>query len=244
MTTSLLLLLACGGAPEEPAPAPGPSPAQRRIEVPKPRTPTPPAEAPPGAQRPPSDRRPNEARGPDCPAGTVLTDRWPGEYPSPVVEVTQAVLLKGRTSPCHERNTGCRLEAGIYHPWATLEQDHGALYQVVRAVEPYEALRDLRMGGQDVPTGTVVEVHNILGEGMCAWWVHGSELVEERCPDQLADRDGLQALEPTDFPQRKLFRGQCRNGKQLWFDVDDTLLGVAGIREGVTLEPGRVGPAE
>jgi hypothetical protein len=164
-----------------------------------------------------------------CPAGVEPAPLWVGEYPGPVVEVTQAVTLPGRAAPCDAAATlTCTVPPGLYHPWSTLEAGFVTLSRVQR----YRATR----AHEGLDEGEIVEVTTYLAEGYCRWRVRGREL-DERCPE-----DGFEELPAEPWDDLQTLGVDCREGRRAWLDAP-ALLATPGVREGVVLGYGEIGPA-
>lgn len=176
-----------------------------------------------------------------CPDDVVVSAGWPGEWPGPVVHVASAVELKAFRHPCDPVPTvDCTVPAGVYHPWADTTPD----CRTVRAVERFETTRTLSIEARSFPAGTVVEVHQYVGEGFCEMVVGGASMVDA-CPENVNREEGesyARKGEAVDFAERQVFQVSCDNGAA-WILVDDSLFSRPEIRKGQFIEYGRVGPA-
>ncbi len=183
-----------------------------------------------------------------CPSGVDLAELWPGEYPSPVVEVVRPAVIQGRAAPCDEAATlTCTIAPGLYHPWSQAKAEYATLtlVQRFRALEPWseevEPGRVVR-----IAAGEVFEIPTYLSEGYCRWRFHGQEFAAY-CPDNGGEEDAARFEElpsaAPGFEDRQVMRVDCREGRKAWIDVDASLWSVPGIREGDIVGYGEVGPA-
>ncbi len=89
---------------------------------------------------------PQPAR-PSCPEGVNVADSWPGEYPSPVVQVTEQLSMMGRAHACGPLERVCTVAPGLYHPWSA--DDPALGYVSVSAVERWKALQSMELGADE-----------------------------------------------------------------------------------------------
>ncbi len=182
----------------------------------------------------------DEAGSATCPEGVIAAPGWPGEYPTPVVDLMEPIRVKGRTHPCAESATvACEVPPGLYHPWAGDAQD----FVTVRAVQRFEATGRVKIGNHKVKPGTLVEMTQDLGEGFCQYQIEG-ETLQAQCPQLITSK-----LSPVSGATRapvQLMRVPCRTGEgttHAWLEVDKAMMAHAKVREGKILEYGRVGHA-
>lgn len=175
-----------------------------------------------------------------CPKGVIAAPGWPGEYPEPVVHVTQEVQVYGWSHPCaDEPAEQCRLAPGLYHPWV---RDPQQIFVTVRAVEDYTASEAFQLGSHAMKPGAHVRLTQEIGEGFCAYEIDG-ETFQAECPALLKGRLKPEATAERDTTQ--FMRVPCTNldGAQSWVAVDDALFEIDGVQKGVVVEYGKVGPA-
>lgn len=182
---------------------------------------------------------------PMCPDGTEVAEFWQGEYPMPVVRVTEEVSLPAAADPCAPLVEECVVPAGLYHPWSR----EGAVgFATVVEVTRFEArgpttiMVEGESGGEEavsLDAGDVVEVPAYHAEGYCGLRVKGRE-TSGLCPEHSgAD---LEELPSQGLADRQLFQVACANGGQYWIEVDEGLMARPELTEGEILEYGRVGP--
>lgn len=213
-----LAVLACGGG-DVPLPPP-PLDTGKVVVVP---TPEPPA---------PADD--------SCPDGVFLAYGWPGEWPSPIVQVTASTQVQGYTAPCEPTPTvSCTVPPGLYHPW----QAGDVTYKSTSVVQAFELTEAIEVGGKERPAGTTVVMQSYLAEGYCILSIDGEE-AEDSCPEMMGlapDGPYKRAGEPVEFPERQLFQVTCEGGEQAWL-VPEDVLAQPTAQPGEYLEYGRVGP--
>ena len=175
-----------------------------------------------------------------CPDGVVAADGWPGEYPSPVVQVTETLEVPVRAHPCAPEPTEvCVIDAGLYHPWV---KDEATNYVTVRPVGRFRATRSTRMGQLRVRKGTTVEMTQEVGEGFCVYRV-GTANFQHECPDMMGGRV-LTPVKTTEGEPTQMVQVECDGGSKGWLAVDEALMERTAVREGAVVEFGKVGPAQ
>ena len=221
--------LACTGgtsSAEIPTPA-APSAAVPAAEAEKPAD----ARAGKAGKRSRSGKRPSAA---GCPADVVAAPSWPGEWPSPVVDVVKPVTVQVRAEPCARPSFDCEVPAGIWHPWSEVESE----YVTVRAIVRYEVTENTDVDELHVKVGDIVEVVQSFGEGYCAYRVAGKDLTAP-CPEMLGE--AMKKLPGREMPDKQLFSVSC-GGKTGWVEASEALLALPEVRPGTTPEYGEVGP--
>ena len=175
-----------------------------------------------------------------CTAGLHINAFWPGEYPSPVVQVNARVSVPARASSCGvPRALRCTLEPGLYHPWSP---EPIGEFEEVRASWRYVATRDTELDGYAFSKGTEVIVPAYLSEGFCLVLVEGVQ-TEMTCPG-MGDDDGFQEIVNPNVGEPEQFLGvQCAEGYRAWILVNDALFSYPEIVEGDITGWGMVGPA-
>lgn len=222
--------LACtgGAASSAEVPPPVPSAAVPSAEAPAPAG---------GAKAGKHGKRGRGGSRPDaagCPEGVVAAPSWPGEWPSPVVDVVKPVTVQVRAEPCSRPSFDCEVPVGIYHPWSHGEGE----YVTVRAIVRYEVLQDTDTDELHVKKGDTVEVFQYFGEGYCGYRVAGREITAS-CPDMLGE--AMKKLDGREMPDKQLFSVSC-GAKTGWVEASDALLALPEVRPGTTPEYGEVGP--
>lgn len=217
----LALGAACAGAGVAEVPPPAPT-----VEAPAPAAPV--HKAGKAGKR----GKPADATG--CPEGVIAAPGWPGEWPSPVVDVVKAVTLKVRAEPCSRPSLDCEVPAGIYHPWS----DIVAEYVTVRSIDKYTVNKTLDVDELHCKAGQTIEVTQEFGEGYCGYRVAGKD-VTAPCPEMLGD--ALTRVPGPEREDKELFSVSC-GAKTGWVEANDALLALPGIRPGSTPEYGKVGP--
>lgn len=179
-------------------------------------------------------KRPPAASG-ACPEGVIASPSWPGEWPSPVVDVTKPVAVSVRTEPCGKATLTCTVPVGIYHPWSKIESE----YLTVRGIDRYEVIKAATIGERPVAVGDIVEVVQYFGEGFCGYRIAGAE-AEDSCPEIL-DGSPLKQIPGPTVAEVELFSVSC-DGKTGWVEATDALLALPEVRPGTTPDWGSVGP--
>lgn len=176
-----------------------------------------------------------------CPEGVNVAQFWPGEYPSPVVQVTEKLTLMGRAHACGPLERKCTVAPGLYHPWSV--DDPALGYVSVSAVERWKAVQDTELSddeGQPIPVdaGAIIIMESYLAEGYCS--LRAGELVfSDECPQPPA----FEQLPSADYPGEQLILAACVEGYEALLPVAD-LLSKPEVQEGQILGWGEVGPAE
>ncbi|MCO4745257.1 MAG: hypothetical protein KC912_10755 [Proteobacteria bacterium] len=167
-----------------------------------------------------------------APGGLQRVNFWDGEYPHPVIDVTEAVTVPAYADPCDAKSsTKCTLEAGVYHPWSA-----GEAFVTLRAVQQFTASEALTVEGRAIKKGETVEIPSYMAEGYCRWRVRGEEF-EAMCPDVA----GLAMVEAAGSAPSEVQLLDPGCGK--WVEVTG-LLAHDKVRDGVILGYGSVGPAD
>jgi hypothetical protein len=177
-----------------------------------------------------------------CPEGTYNHNDWPGEYPTPVVQVDQTVRVMVRRSPCDETATlKCRVEPGLYHPWAQGADPKG--YATVAPTERYLLRTEMRYsegeGEKTLPKGTEVELLSALAEGQCLMKALGRTFSAHCVPNQAPE---TYTLLPSRFPEswaHQYVRVAC-DGQPGWVLLDAEWDAQAGVRQGRVVKYGKV----
>lgn len=179
---------------------------------------------------------------PSCGEDTWLSQGgWPGEWPSPVVEVRAMVNVPASGGPCVAMpDRTCTLAPGLYHPWANTPD---VVFASIAHIQRWRATMEFYpWSGDDatkLPADTVVEVLGYLSEGYCELRIDGTA-GEGRCPDP----SGFEELnQGTQGETRLVFRAPCGQGSPAWIQVDDALMSNPGITEGTFGEYGTVLPS-
>ena len=175
-----------------------------------------------------------------CPEGTFASDGWPGEYPSPVLQVNSPTLMAAQSNPCDTSATiSCAVPAGLYHPWSEVTE---AKYSTVGPVTTYVTLKELELGGKTLPPDTKVVEQYYSSEGMCGLLING-ESVDDMCPSN-QDTTNLYKELPNpsaDFGLHQYVQVTCVNGKKGWL-LASTLLEKEEVVTGSISQYGEVAP--
>jgi hypothetical protein len=225
-----LFLVGCGGSPSVTT-APVPRVAEPAAPV-APATPAVPASATEAMAT-------TEATG--CPLGVEPSESWPGEYPSPVVQIVKDTALPIVTIPCGAPvKRVCTVAPRFLHPWAK----PASRYLTVQAVQTWRVKAPMRLSGGegdasiDLKTGELVQMTTPLSEGFCAFRYQGKRY-DDQCPDDAR----FEAVPGPAFPTRQLAEVACKEGGTGFVVISPELLTVDGVREGTIVEYGVIGPA-
>lgn len=178
--------------------------------------------------------RGDKATGPTrCDGAVARVDLWQGEYPMPIVNVTEVVEVPSYSDPCLQSADGtCRIEPGIYHPWG-----EGEGFVTLRAQERFTATRETALESEptfEIPEGETVIVNTYLAEGYCVVTIDGVTR-EALCPG--VEDDGLMAEPKSTFQEVQLMNPGCGS----WVQVDAAFMAQPEITEGQIVEYGKVG---
>lgn len=175
----------------------------------------------------------------ECPAGVVAAPGWPGEYPDPVVHVTEPVVVPSRAHPCAKDTQSCGIEPGMLHPWAGVE---GHTFVTVRAVQGWSAAEAFQLGTQQLAASDTVQLTQEIGEGFCAYQ-RGDDSFQAQCPALLKGK--LEQEPVVEWATEQLVGVPCANvdGVVGWVAVNDALMAVEGVRKGAFEGYGKVVPA-
>ncbi len=180
-----------------------------------------------------------------CGADVVINDWWPGEYPSPVIQVLAPVSLPARSDICDAEPTlSCRLSPGLIHPWV---RDGDARFFSVQPVSRFELLQPTELytdaGPVTLPVGTVVEERGYMAEGMCRLRVEGRRY-EGECPGN-GDQEGrYRRIGSSDGTVRQFVGVPCDGVRLGWIEVTDGLAERPELTWGQIVGYGEVGPAD
>ncbi len=139
-----------------------------------------------------------------CPDSFYVVEHWPGEYPSPVIQVLEAVQVEARLGPCG--TTGevmATLKPGLYHPWSRTEDITEVAYFSIAPILYYELLEEVTFEEVMSPESTVVVaargsvIENLayLAEGWCRLRVNGV-VVNDYCPGNGGQETRFRQVDP------------------------------------------------
>lgn len=179
-----------------------------------------------------------------CPPDTALETRWPGEYPSPVVQVDAPTQVQARAIVCAVAEQPCTIPPGLYHPWA---KDTKARFASLHHTARYEVLQDVlvmsEIGELTVAAGTEITQMAYLAEGQCHLFVNGAE-VQGECPSNPGAEARYKRRSATPPSKAEQWLGvPCAEGHEAWVRVDDALGELPTVQWGQIKGPGEVGPA-
>lgn len=218
MLFSIILACSTSSTPSTPPPAPAPAPAPEPEPAPAPTLPT--------------DSDGNTL----CPDGRTVYPFWPGEYPSPVLQVDAPFSLQVADTACGAPSRACTVPAGLYHPWAKALPD-GAAFGSRTAPTVYTAEAAFTWDGRTVSKGDTVQVRTYLAEGMCAMVVAGNP-AEGMCPG--TEGNPWAEAPRTAPPDDQILQVPCQGGAPGWVVVDAALQARPEVSEGEMVGFGEV----
>jgi hypothetical protein len=169
-----------------------------------------------------------------CGADSLLTLGWEGDYPEPVVAVSEELQLQGRSHPCSPvADLSCSMEPGLYHPWG----DKGLAFASLGPVDSYRAKGELGLRNGTHPEGSLVKLVGHSDEGECIYLIGGKE-DQGDCPDPEAGL--LEDLPDAEGSNRAFLQLPCEGGQRGWLEVDEALFGHVEIDKGSVLGFGQV----
>ncbi len=228
----LLLLIACHKPTPNPevvasVAEPGTEAAADKVDPPK-------LGAPPAAM----PTFPSEGDGPAmCPDGRGAFAFWVGEYPMPILDVGEAVTLRGKTHPCAlDAAAACTVAPGLYHPWVP---ESTTRFATVQPILRYEVKADQEYAGGTLKAGTELKVISYLAEGFCLIQQGDGPISDAECP---AESETLVKV-PETRPSTQLIGVACTEGSTVWIE-DSVLQAAKGVLPGELIGYGEVGPAQ
>jgi len=177
----------------------------------------------------------------DCNDTIVSAPVWQGEYPSPVVFLSEPTELNGFGHPClalQAQPSRCMVPADLYHPWG----GNGRGFTTLRGKDRFEVLRPIDVDGLALAPGDEVIVRAYYGEGFCGMESSGHSF-SEMCPEFWTDDSGelFRAISTSDV-ERQFFLAPCENGSPSWIEVNDDLFSTQNVEEGDIVGYGEVAP--
>ena len=176
----------------------------------------------------------------------VATPFWQSEYPGPVIDVrskksgTMTVQayqsLRKLDSP-----VACTIKHGIYHPWSKTKNSviH---YYTITPVEDYKALKKAKLEEYTIHAGDIITNVVYLSEGFCKGNLKNRQ-IEFTCSALQENQRDFQLLgkaENGSRPEQWLYV-KCEEGHKA-FIQDTALLNTNGVKKGVIIKYGEVGP--
>ena len=176
----------------------------------------------------------------------VATPFWQSEYPGPVIDVrskksgTMTVQayqsLRKLDSP-----VACTIKHGIYHPWSKTKNSviH---YYTITPVEDYKALKKAKLEEYTIHAGDIITNVVYLSEGFCKGNLKNRQ-IEFTCSALQENQRDFQLLgkaENGSRPEQWLYV-KCEEGHKA-FIQDTALLNTKGVKKGVIIKYGEVGP--
>ncbi|MFK7931131.1 MAG: hypothetical protein AB8H79_23300 [Myxococcota bacterium] len=170
-----------------------------------------------------------------CNAPVARTDLWIGEYPDPVVNITESMEFPSHSDPCLKAaDTTCKVEAGVYHPWGK-----GDGYVTVQTQVSYTATKDVNLGDEDDPAlvkaGDTVLMESYLAEGQCMLNINGKSTVA-MCPG-MGEEDGLEEVKGPKFEPKQFLNPGCGS----WIEINAAFFEQPEVKKGNIVEYGKVG---
>lgn len=176
----------------------------------------------------------------------VAAPFWQSEYPGPVIDVrsrksgTMTVQayqsLRKLDSP-----VACTIKHGIYHPWS--KTNNSALhYYTITPVEDYKALKTAKLEEYTIHAGDIITNVVYLSEGFCKGNLKNRP-IEFTCSALQENPQDFQLLGKADNgsrPEQWLYL-KCEEGHKA-FIQDSALLKTKGVKKGVIIKYGEVGP--
>lgn len=176
----------------------------------------------------------------------VAAPFWQSEYPGPVIDVrskksgTMTVRayqsLRKLDSP-----VACTIKHGIYHPWSKTKNS-AIHYYTITPVEDYKARKTAKLEEYTIHSGDIITNVVYLSEGCCKGNLKNRQ-IEFTCSALQENPQDFQLLGKADSgsrPEQWLYV-KCEEGHKA-FIQDSALLKTKGVKKGVIIKYGEVGP--
>jgi hypothetical protein len=196
----------------------------------------------------------------------VAYNFWSGEWPGPVADVNSSqaggkTTLKAYSSlrnPVKANEVNCTIKNGIYHPWATPEQDPSIItyYSLVtpvdfKVVKATEYTPDDGGAKMTIPAGATITNVVYYAENGCGALINiGKKQIQAGadCPFFLENKNFKRVSPTLDFQEQWLYM-TCEekgvDGKNVKaFIRDQALLATPGVVEGCPTSYGSVGDSK
>jgi len=176
----------------------------------------------------------------------VATPFWQSEYPGPVIDVrskksgTMTVQayqsLRKLDSP-----VACTIKNGIYHPWSKTKNSviH---YYTITPVEDYKARKTAKLEEYTIHKGDIITNVVYFSEGFCKGNLKNRQ-IEFTCSALQENPQDFQRLGKAENGSRpeQWLHVKCEEGHKA-FIQDTALLNTNGVKKGVIIKYGEVGP--
>jgi hypothetical protein len=185
---------------------------------------------------------------------------WSGEYPGPVIDVTQDITIQAYDSVrTLDSLKSCTIQKGLYHPWSETKNSIDSFYSIID-IFSYEAQADISFAdgtiGSEEKSFTVKKGEKIinevyLSEGWCTATLLTADATKNEvyyyC-EEVSENANFKVISDADPKASDSFLEQwmylnCAEGYNA-FIQDSALLAVPYVKEGQFLDYGKVGPAQ
>ena len=176
----------------------------------------------------------------------VAASFWQSEYPGPVIDVSSKKT--GRTTVQAYQSlrkldapVACTVKNGIYHPWSKT-QNSVINYYTLTSVEDYRVRKTVKLEQYTINEGDCITNVVYASEGLCIGNLKDRQ-IEFRCSALHENPQEFQRLEkqtPDHASEQWLFL-KCEEGYEA-FIQDSSLLKTKGVKQGVIVKYGEVGP--
>lgn len=176
----------------------------------------------------------------------VAASFWQSEYPGPVIDVSSK--KSGRTTVQAyislrklDAPIACTVKNGIYHPWSKT-QNSVINYYTITSVEDYRARKTVKLEQYSISEGDRITNVVYASEGLCIGNLEDKQ-IEFRCNDVDQNPQDFQRMGEADKASRleQWLYLKCEEGHKA-FIQDSALLKSKGVKKGVILKYGEVGP--
>ncbi|MHB8138376.1 MAG: hypothetical protein ACYDGO_08310 [Smithellaceae bacterium] len=176
----------------------------------------------------------------------VAAPFWQSEYPGPVIDVSSK--KSGRTIAQAYQSlrkldapVACTVKNGIYHPWSKT-QNSVINYYTITSVEDYRARKTVKLEQYSISEGDSITNVVYASEGLCIGNLKDRQ-IEFRCSDVDENPQEFQRLGEADKASRleQWLYLKCEEGHDA-FIQDSELLKTKGVKQGVIVKYGEVGP--
>ncbi len=171
---------------------------------------------------------------------------WQSEYPGPVIDVSSK---KSGTTTAQAYQSlrkldapiACAIKNGIYHPWSKTKNSV-INYYTITSVEDYRALKTAKLEEYTIHAGDIITNVVYLSEGFCKANLKNRQ-IEFTCSALQDHPQEFQRLGEADTgPSREQWLYlKCEEGHKA-FIQDTALLKSKGVKKGVIVKYGEVGP--
>ena len=168
------------------------------------------------------------------PCANNIAMLWEGEYPEPVVYISQNTTLTGYKDECLAQSKNCTLSSGLYHPWAATTLRYG----MKKAPVVFEAKKSFSSERNRYSKGQHLYIEAKVSQQVCLFRV-GSDSWQDSCPTPEEFKLISGDINKTG---RKFFEAECTEGYRAWIEVEQSIFEKEGISRGVIQSYGRVAP--